>query len=314
MVKIPLMVENLSKYYHERKGEGVTAVEDVSFRVDQGEVVGLLGPNGAGKTTTIKCICGLINPSEGAINVFGQPVSKRRPLAENVSAVLEGNRNIYWRLTARENMEFFAGIQGIPAREARKDIERLLDMFELQDKRDVTARKLSRGMQQKLALGCALVKRTPLLLLDEPTLGLDVEASIDMRKFILDLSRDHGKTILLSSHDMNVVEDVCKRVLVINNGRLVADEKIGNLRKLFGVHSYEIRIHGLLDGTLFREFKDLKVEERDGHTILTGHLSSSDSLYRLMDVLKENRAVVEEIKSMEPDFEEIFLKVLGRER
>ncbi|MFO8110810.1 MAG: ABC transporter ATP-binding protein [Thermoplasmata archaeon] len=315
MVQTPLVVDELSKVYRERKGKGVTAVDNVSFKVEEGEVVGLLGPNGAGKTTTIKCICGLINPTDGRIRVFGHTMDKPRLVAENVSAVLEGNRNIYWRLTAKENLEFFAGLQGIPTTKAKSEISRLLEMFDLEEKKDVTARKLSRGMQQKLALGCALIRQTPLLLLDEPTLGLDVEASIDMRKFILDLAREKGKTILLSSHDMKVVEDVCERVLVINHGQLIVDDDIRKLKRLFKVQSYEISVRGRIDERHLQDkFEELSVEEKDGHSIISAHLSSSESVYRLMKVLRENHAEIEQIRSLEPGFEEIFLKVLRRHK
>jgi len=148
--------------------------------VQKSEVVGLLGPNGAGKTTTIKCLAGLIKPTSGEIYLDGiDALRDQKRALGRVAAVLEGNRNIYWRLTPRENLEFFGGLQGLPLRRVRSYIDEheLLELFDLKGKVNTPARKLSRGMQQKLAVACALVKQTEVLLLDEPTLGLDVETS-----------------------------------------------------------------------------------------------------------------------------------------
>ncbi|MCI2427563.1 ABC transporter ATP-binding protein, partial [Candidatus Acetothermia bacterium] len=182
MTNTVLAVKNLTKIYDGRRGKKTIAVDDISFSIRKNEVVGLLGPNGAGKTTTIKCICTLINPTKGTINVNGtDAVKNSRTVLQKVTAVLEGNRNIYWRLSVRENLEFFAGLQGIPARRVQNYIDQLIELFQLKEKEQTPARKLSRGMQQKLAVACALVKQTDILLLDEPTLGLDVEISHELR-------------------------------------------------------------------------------------------------------------------------------------
>src|SRR5688572_27511930 len=143
-------VEGLVKRYGT-----TTAVDGVGFSVAPGEVVGLLGPNGAGKTTTIKCIATLVRPNAGEIWIDGADAVRHPHAAlERVSAVLEGNRNIYWRLSVRENLQFFAGLHGIPARVARPHIADLVDLFHLGIKADAEARLLSRGMQQKLAIAC----------------------------------------------------------------------------------------------------------------------------------------------------------------
>ncbi|MDW8110619.1 MAG: ABC transporter ATP-binding protein, partial [Candidatus Bipolaricaulota bacterium] len=234
-----LQVKNLTKVYRSRRRGDIVAVDNVSFRVYKNEVVGLLGPNGAGKTTTIKSICTILRPTSGEIWVDGaDAIRNPRAALEKVAAVLEGNRNIYWRLTVRDNLEFFAGLQGQSLRSVRSYIDELIEMFNLQEKVKEQARTLSRGMQQKLAVACALVKRTPILLLDEPTLGLDVETSYELRWILKRMAEQGQRTILLSSHDMNVVQDICERVIIINHGRIVVDDRIENLKRLFTASAY----------------------------------------------------------------------------
>jgi len=186
-----LVVEQLSKVYRQRK-KRVVALDGISFSVEEGEIVGLLGPNGAGKTTAIKCICGLIEPDGGRIEIYREEtIHKCYAAARYVAALLEGNRNVYWRLTVRENLAFFAGLMGRGGVAVRREIEELVERFGLSEKANTQARFLSRGIQQKLALACCLIRATPVLLLDEPTLGLDVEASHDLRGFIKQLAAEN---------------------------------------------------------------------------------------------------------------------------
>jgi ABC-2 type transport system ATP-binding protein len=185
-----LSVDGLKKVYRTRRRKEVVAVDGVTFSVQRGEIVGLLGANGAGKTTTIKCICTLVRPSAGRIEIAGIDAGLQpRKAVANVAAVLEGNRNIYWRLTVRENIEFFGAIHGMSPRVMSKRIDDLISLLGLEDKRDVPGRHLSKGMQQKLAIACCLVKQTSLVLLDEPTLGLDIETSHDLRAYLRQLGK-----------------------------------------------------------------------------------------------------------------------------
>ncbi len=312
MERFALELKGLNKTYPQWRKPGVDALVDVNFSVCRGEILGLLGPNGAGKTTAIKCICGLILPDTGTISYFGHETANG--IARYVSAVLEGNRNIYWRLTSRENLEFFAGLQGLSPSSVKTKIHDILDNFDLTDKEDVPARKLSRGMQQKLALGCALIRDTPILLLDEPTLGLDVETSFDLRRYIKNLAKEDGKTILLSSHDMNVVEDICDRVVIIDHGCVITDDTVERLKGVFKVQAYEIGLHGR-HRNLERALGDgMEVDIRDSRTTLRCQLKDSTAFYNLVDMLKKRNIEIDYIKTLEPNFEEIFIKVLGGER
>ena len=307
-------VDELTKVYRTRR-ERVVAVDRVSFEVKAGEVVGLLGPNGAGKTTTIKSLCTLVRPTSGSIEIGGDDVLRHpRRALKRIAAVLEGNRNIYWRLSPRENMEFFAGLQGLPTRQVRPHIEELLERFRLEDKADTSARKLSRGMQQKLAVACALIKQTEVLLLDEPTLGLDVETSYELRDALKDLARNDRRTILLSTHDMNVVQDICDRVVVIHEGKVVTDDNVTNLLDMFRARAYRFVLESRLDDQVCRRldgsFEALQIHHTDHRSEIEVEFLESATLYKLMDVLRESGAVIESIDRQDPNLEEIFLSIV----
>jgi len=310
-----LQVKDLTKLYRQRRAEPVVAVDRVSFSVRKNEVVGLLGPNGAGKTTTIKCIAGLIKPTSGEIWLDGvDALRSPKKAMEKVAALLEGNRNIYWRLTPRENLEFFAGIQGHPVGRVKGYINELLELFDLKDKENTAARKLSRGMQQKLALACALVRQTEVLLLDEPTLGLDVETSYELRHVLTEMGARGERTILLSSHDMHVVQDICERVIIINNGRVVVDDQVSNLVKLFRASAYRFELEGQLVEELALKLKErfplLTLSATDHRTYIDADLKDGSELYEVLDIVKSGNTQIKSIGHKEPNLEEIFLAIV----
>ena len=319
MTDTVVRVSNLTKVYNARRRQRVVAVDDVSFTVARGEVVGLLGPNGAGKTTTIKCMCTLIRPTGGQIEIGGADVLRHPSRAlRNIAAVLEGNRNVYWRLSPRENLEFFSGLQGIATHTVRPYIGELIERFRLQNKAHVPARMLSRGMQQKLAVACALVKRTEILLLDEPTLGLDVETSRELRHALKEMAHNGHRTILLSTHDMNVVQDVCDRVIIIHNGRVVTDDRVTNLLKLFRARAYRLRLESPLSAEQCRrlesEFDLVQLHHTEDKSEIEVELVRNEKLYQLMDILRDGGSVIESIHRQDPNLEEIFLTIVRGDR
>ena len=312
-----LDVQELTKVYRSRRRGNVVAVDGVSFGVEHGEVVGILGPNGAGKTTTIKCICSLIRPTSGRIAINGvDTLAKPRYALAKVAAVLEGNRNIYWRLTPKENLEFFAGIQGIPMRVVRPYITQLIELFDLVDKAKTPARMLSRGMQQKLAVACALVKQTDILLLDEPTLGLDVETSYELRRLLKETARRGERTILLSSHDMSLVQDICDRVVIVHQGKVVTDDEVANLLQLFRARAYTFSLSRLSDeqeASLRSVFDLIEIKSSDHASTVEVEILQKEKLYELMDILRANGTAIESIDRKDPNLEEIFLRIVRGE-
>ena len=314
-----LDVTSLTKVFRERGNRDVKAVDDVSFHVRQGEVLGLLGPNGAGKTTTIKCILGLMRPNAGDILVFGKNVKARYPrILKSMSAVLEGSRNLYWRLTVWENILFFSGLHGVTSREDRAHFEHLIRLFSLEDKRNVEVRKLSQGMKQKTSVVCALARRTPLVFLDEPTLGLDVETSLELRVVLKQLAAEENRTIIVSSHNMDVIQDVCGRVIILSQGRVVADNYVSDLVNLFKTKAYRITLHEPvsegLEETLTSSFIGATLTSDGTVAEIDVNLRENDDIYDLMDILRDAGAIIDEISHEETDLEKAFLEIVRRER
>lgn len=311
-----IRVESLVKIYPGRKGEpSVKAVDDLSFCVSEGELLGLLGPNGAGKTTTVKMLCGLVRPNSGQILINGRDLLRNRVSAlADVSAVLEGNRNIYWRLTARENLEFFAALKGLNPGAVRTQMDHYLQLFQLTDKANVEARKLSRGMQQKLAIAVALISQSKVVLLDEPTLGLDVQASYEIRQLLKQIVREQGRTVILTTHDMNVVQDTCQRVIIVNEGRIVADDSVHDLLDLFKVRVYRIIIKGELTSQQkisLDSMASVVIEEASPEqTSISVRLEESEVLYQVIGVLGSSNSLIESIDHEQNNFERVFLEIV----
>ncbi len=207
-------------------GSPFRAVNDLSMMINSGSIYGLLGPNGAGKTTLIKMICGLVVPTSGTIVLDGYDVSKNPEKSRiRLGAVLEGNRNIHWRLSPIENLCYFGQLRSQSRADILKRAERLLSDLNLMDKKDTLVSKLSRGMQQKVSIAVALISDPEVILLDEPTLGLDVETSIDIKGYLKDLAKG-GKAILLTTHQLDLAQAVCDVVGIVKRGELVREIKL----------------------------------------------------------------------------------------
>ncbi len=228
------------------------AVRGVSLKLSAGEVLAFLGPNGAGKTTTIKMIAGLVRPDAGWVRIAGADPHRQPQALRGVGAVLEGNRNLYWRLTPLENLDYFGVLRQMPRRLVRQRGEQLLTEFGLLDKRHVPVQKLSRGMQQKIAIAVALIHEPKLLLLDEPTLGLDVESGETVKRLVRQVAAS-GCAILLTTHQLNVAEELSDRVAVIRQGKIVAEQ---STQALIAQFSNSAAYHIEFGGRLSEERKD----------------------------------------------------------
>ncbi|MCB1139769.1 MAG: ABC transporter ATP-binding protein [Leptospiraceae bacterium] len=315
-----LEVQNLRKVYQKRftTRPPLTAVDDISFHIKPGEIYSLLGPNGAGKSTTIKMIAGLVLPTSGEIRIAGKKGSA--PSYQKLSAILEGTRNVYWRLTPLENLHYFANLRGVPSSIVKEKAPRLLEDLNIDAKKKNQSQHLSRGMLQKLALAAALITDPEVLLLDEPTLGLDVESGRRIKDMILRLAREEGRTILLTTHQMDLVEEIADRVGIINHGKLIQEGTLPELRAIFKSHIYRLRIKGSLswDQTwkdrglqLLQTQGDVHLYELDlkngqGVSELLGYLSARQKQDPELEILSCHRVTDE--------LEEIFLRVLKPEK
>lgn len=210
----------------------VRALEDISFSLQKGKILGVLGPNGAGKTTLLKIIATLILPNKGSVTVNGCRVGMDdKKVKSYIGIVLSPERSFYWRLTGRQNLEFFAALYGLSSKETKSRLEELCQLLEV-DYQDKRFDLYSSGMQQKFALMRTLIHDPELLLLDEPTKGLDYKTSLNLKKFIKeDLVQKQGKTVLFTTHRMEEAPDFCDQFLILNKGKSYGMGTLEQLRK-----------------------------------------------------------------------------------
>ncbi len=218
-----------------KKYKTVEAVKNVTFEIGRGELVGFLGPNGAGKTTTLKVLSGLLYPTSGEVSVMGYvPWERKMEFRMKFSMVMGQRTQLWWDLPARETFALNQKIYEIPEAEFKNRQNEIVELLDLKDLIDVPVKKLSLGERMKSEVACAILHQPEVLLLDEPTLGLDLVMQKKLRKFILDYNARTQSTILLTSHNMDDVEELCKRVMVIDGGRLLYD---GDLKKIVETYS-----------------------------------------------------------------------------
>lgn len=215
----------------------VKAVDDISFEMEQGELVGFIGPNGAGKTTTLKCLSGLLYPSSGEINVLGfEPFKRKKDFLKQVSIVMGQKSQLWWDLPAIESLNLNKEIFEVPDDQFRETVEELTTMLAVKDLLQIQVRKLSLGQRMKMELIAGLVHSPKVLFLDEPTIGLDVVMQKKLREFVKEYNREYKATIILTSHYMDDVKELCKRVILINRGKLVFDDQLEKLIKNVANH------------------------------------------------------------------------------
>ena len=264
-------VKNLRKYYQvhkkelgligsvkslfRRKYKTVKAVDGISFSIDEGELIGFIGPNGAGKTTTLKCLSGLLYPTSGSVQVLGYTPWDRKPEFQKQFALVMGQKNqLWWDLPAMETFILNKEIYEVPEERFKKTLDELTRLLEVEEVLKVQVRKLSLGQRMKCELIAALLHSPKVLFLDEPTIGLDVVMQKKMRDFIKEYNRRYKSTIILTSHYMGDVKELCERVVIINKGKIVFDGKLEEIIKKFADHK-------LISLVLSKEIDPKKLEE-----------------------------------------------------
>jgi ABC-2 type transport system ATP-binding protein len=217
---------------------GVEALRGVSIDIEPGEIYGLLGPNGAGKSTLIHCTTGLAQPSDGSIEIFGHDAINDYAQARQAVGLAPQEVNLDWFLTAEETLDFHGGYFGMPKRERRERTKELLETFSLTEKADERTRTLSGGMKRRLILARALMHRPRLLILDEPTAGVDIELRLELWHYVQRINQE-GTTILLTTHYLEEAEQLCDKIAFINEGQIVARGSSAELAGNFGVANLE---------------------------------------------------------------------------
>lgn len=301
---------NLTKIF--RKKITVKAIDNLSLDIKIGEIIGILGENGAGKTTLIKTVLNLIKPTSGKIYVLGQDTQKgKNRLFKNIGAVLEGSRNIYWNLSAYQNMDYFGHLKGLSGKSLKDRIEYLISFFDLQDKRDVPARDMSRGMRQKLAICVALLADPDILLLDEPTLGLDARSSLLIREKIKELAKRDQKTVVLTTHQMDVAQELCDRVAIIKKGRIIVEDSTDNLLDIFTIKEFEFSIKRINNMGEIATLNFVTVEQREEGWRIKAHIKEDAQFYYIVRLLEEGEAKIKSVNE-NTDLESVFFYLTNK--
>ncbi|MFF3868250.1 ABC transporter ATP-binding protein [Micromonospora sp. NPDC001898] len=301
--------ELVRTYRTRRKAEETVALGGVTLTVDDSEVLGLLGPNGAGKTTLVKILSTVLLPTSGTARVLGKDlVTDPQTVRENVGVVFGGERGLYPRISARQNLAFWAALYRLDRRTARTRCSELLERMGLADRADEPVETFSRGMKQRLHLARGLIHGPRILFLDEPTIGMDPVAARDFRALVREL-RQEGRTVFLTTHDMAEAEALCDRVTLIDRGRLVLDEPTRHIGRYLDAR--ECVDFTCDDPAVLAQVSELafveSVEPRDGgHRAL---LREPTDVARLLMWLIE-RGVLSARRS-EPTLEDVYLRLIG---
>jgi ABC-2 type transport system ATP-binding protein len=290
-----ITVENLTK-----KFGGVTAVEGLTFQVEEGEVFGFLGPNGAGKTTTVRMLCCLISKSGGEATIGEYQIGKTDDSLQirKMIGMVPDNVGLYEDLTAFENLDFYGKLYEVPEGRRRENIERFLKMLDLWDRKDARAGSFSKGMKQKLALARALVHEPKILFMDEPTANLDPESAKTVRDFILEIKKQ-GRTIFLNTHNLDEAQRVCDRIGIIKT-KLLTIGTPEQLRESLSKPKTEIRLAQVTDGMVsaLRKLIRNKIE-----------ISGNKLIIDVTDPDKENPAIIATITSIGGQVREVMQNV-----
>jgi ABC-2 type transport system ATP-binding protein len=299
----------------------IHAVNHVEFGIRPGEIFGLLGPNGAGKTTTVKMISGLIRPCSGAVYVAGLNVERKRlKVLRKVGVVLEGTRTSIWPLTPLENLAYFGNLKDVKGPILRRRSRELLEFIGLKDKMNIQVRRLSRGERQKLAVCIALVADPPVLLLDEPTTGIDVQSGRAIKNKVREMTRQQGKCVLVTTHDMHVAQELCDRIGIIDKGRLIVCQSTAELLHLFSDQVYEFRLDRPPDVMALKEaagVADVEVTVEEDGPMCAVHMDSdaekrSEAFYRAVAHFRSQGLLLRSVVQRQQNLEDVFLNLTSR--
>ena len=326
-----IVATNLTKVFLSKKRMGrlpftgekvqIRALDGLSLVVREGEIMGILGPNGAGKTTLIKILSTLIIPDCGTAKVNGYDILEDPiKVRESLGVMLTGERTLYWKLTGRENLLYFSRLYHVPNYLARKRIDELLALMGLEEKSDELVENYSSGQRVRLNFAKTLVNDAPIVFLDEPTMSLDPQFSRHLRDAIRNLNKEKGKTILLATQNMLEADELCHRVVIVNQGRIVATGSPSELKaKLSERKSIKMVIRNLplkeIRAENLPNNADWTVNEtEDGQSILLQAIvgNKDDTLSEIVNMVTRHNGKVLNVTVDEPSLEDVFLKFTGR--
>jgi ABC-2 type transport system ATP-binding protein len=302
-----------------RKKRWITAVEEVSLDIGEGEFFGLLGPNGAGKTTLIKLLCCLVLPTSGVGRVFGHDIIKEESAVKKLLGLVSAEeRSFYWRLTGRENLQFFASLYHLPHREVKNRIDELLNLVGLANEGDFRFQNYSTGMRQKLAIARGLLSQPQVLFVDEPTRSLDPVSAQNVRSFFKDKVAGEGKTVVLATHNLNEAEQLCDRLAIMDHGKVIALGSVQELRSLFQTHKgCELQVRHFSENIMsqlqhINGVLDCRItNQADGMTTLKLRISEqAEVLPQVLQLMVNGGVEICSCQMQELPLEEIFTHAL----
>lgn len=294
------------------------AVKDVTIEIKPGQIVGLLGVNGAGKTTTIKMLTTMIEPSTGSIEIDGIDSIKQPFEAKKIlNLIAGGERSIYWRLTGRENLEYFASLYGLSGNTLKKSIEHNLEIVDLSDSADIPVERYSKGMKQRLQIARGLINDPKYIFLDEPTLGLDVLIAKELREYIKKLAVEENKGILLTTHYMMEADELCDYIYILDNGKIIADGTPERIKQLYSIKQKNQFFFNFLSDEFIDNLNKLtginhlKVNFELNSIIIT---SDEDITEQIFSIAKNNKINILQSRFIEPSLEDSLISAIGKEK
>lgn len=306
-------IRNLVKYYGEK-----AAVNDISFTVEKGEILGFLGPNGAGKSTTMNILTGYLSATSGSVTINGHDILEEPQQAKSCIGYLPENPPLYLDMTVLEYLKFVSDLKGVSSGERIQGLAHIMKMVRIADVAERLIKNLSKGYRQRVGIAQAMIGNPDVLVLDEPTVGLDPKQIIEIRNLIKELGKQH--TVILSSHILPEVQAVCERVVIIDQGKIAAiDTPAGLSRKMAKSSSFQLVVEGPAD-RIISKLRDLegvsrakKILDKENNVSLFEIENAPDTDIRrqVFFLMAENKWPIIEMKSLDPTLEDIFLKVTG---
>lgn len=308
LVKNYILKEKSGLFCHKKK-RVVHAVKDISLEIPQGKITGVLGINGAGKTTTIRMLASIIAPTSGSLIMNGVDAVKNHLwVKERINVISGGERNLYWRLTAKENLRYFGSLYGLSGDELNERIAYLLRIVGLETATDTPVERYSKGMKQRLQIARGLINDPEYLFMDEPTLGLDIVIAKEIRELVLELAKEERKGILLTTHYIREAEELCDYIYVLDKGEIIAQGTKEELKELF---MQKPRLYIQVESQDTQKYEDMGVEYSGDKIRVTGEAKTWLSV---LNMLTKRQIKVMDLSIQEPELEEVLMRIINQSR
>lgn len=321
LVKDYILKENKGLFVRKQK-KVIHAVRDISLQIPQGKITGVLGINGAGKTTTIRMLASVIAPTSGSLTMNGVDAVKNHLwVKERINMISGGERNLYWRLTARENLRYFGSLYGLSGTGLSEKIAYLLKIVRLEDAADIPVERFSKGMKQRLQIARGLINDPEYLFMDEPTLGLDIVIAKEIRELVLELAKKEKKGILLTTHYIQEAEELCDYIYVLDKGEIIAQGTKEELKELFlykpwlliqvkphDNQNYEDIIRAVKADEEIDQDIEIVTEDAGEKIKVTGE---ANTWLSVLNLLTKQQIEVTGLSIQEPELEEVLMKIIG---